>query len=149
MGTGAGLGVGVGGHNASVVSTASWGKPVLEQSERDTPGPEESGKVSRESSHDSEESGCDLNFAPRFASTVSVATPPGKQQLPRAAGIASPVKETPPGKSTGHSPHYLLPKASMSGHKSLIGKQRAVPERVKLTPNRPLASPDGYKIYTT
>jgi hypothetical protein len=149
MSMGAGLSAGVGGHNASVVSMASWGKPVPEQPERDTPGPEDSGKVSREGSHDSEESGCDLNFAPRFASTVSVATPPGKQQLPPAAEAISPMKETPVRSSTGQSPHYLLPKASMSGHKSLIGKQRAVPERVKLTPNRPLASPDGYKIYHT
>jgi hypothetical protein len=152
MGTsmGVGLSAGVGGHNASVVSMASWGKPVPEQPERDTPGPEDSEKVSREGSHDSEESGCDLNFAPRFASNVSVSTPPGKQQLPPAAELMSPLRETTSAKSNpGQSPHYLLPKASLSGHKSLIGKQRAVPERVKLTPNRPLASPDGYKIYNT
>ena len=60
---------------------------------------------------------------------------------------------TPPGKkkpaSHGAVPHYAQAKSVPAGHKTLIGKQRAVPERVKLTGNRPLTSVKGYDLYST
>jgi hypothetical protein len=40
-------------------------------------------------------------------------------------------------------------KSLPAGHKNLIGKQRAVPQRTKLAGNRPLTSNSGYNLYST
>jgi hypothetical protein len=153
---------GIGAHNASVLSAVSWGMPVHAS---ELPGPvaghhsehpsrddADHSKASRTGSRDSDESCC--GFEPRFDSAVSVtsATVPGK---PAAVTFAATATSTMSGaaelsaRPVSAQNHFMLPKSLPSGHKALIGKQRAVPERTKLTRNRPLASADAYKIYNT
>lgn len=74
------------------------------------------------------------------SSEYSLHTPPGKKKpLPAPAFHAS----------HGAVPHYAQAKSVPMGHKTLIGKQRAVPERVKLTGNRPLTTVKAYDLYST
>lgn len=133
---------GPGGHNASMMSYISWGQSVALGESGDSGDPERDVRsrgeaASKSSSRDDEgdDGACEINFAPRITLDTRPTAPsvtPGK---------------TAPVTVTSAAPHYAQPKSFIAGHKTMIGKQRAVPERVKLRLNRPLTSPDGYNIY--
>ena len=112
------------------------------------------GRFSQGDSRESEDGHCELNFAPRFDSALtSAVSSPGR---PTSALH----RHTP---NTNHhlsksqsQPHYLLPKSvpgkgttttGSTQKASIIGKQRAAPQRSKLTPNRPLASAEAFKVF--
>lgn len=132
------------GHNASMVSNISWGQSVFlgdsadsGDPERDTPS--RGGDTSKASSRDDGDDGaCEINFAPRISKE---SRPPVQSTPGRAANVTAASSVLSP------APHYAQPKSFPVGHKAMIGKQRAVPERVKLRKNRPLTSPDGYNLY--
>lgn len=149
----------------SVASAVSWGQPVPEQSSIHRTGSssshpedadEDAGSFGRPGSRDSNDSRCEGNRHPRFdpaVSSASIVRPgQGQGQGQAQARMGAGERSTVVGANLRRpsTAGAMLPRALPTGQKKVgpIGKQRAVPERVKLTPNRPLASPEGFKLYT-
>jgi len=84
--------------------------------------------------------------------SLHASPPPHVMSSHTLPGTKKTTSVTPAGKSLHHksqAPHYAQPKAHPVGQKTVIGKQRAVPERVRLTGNRPLTSVQAYDLYAT
>lgn len=150
---------GPGGHNASMVSNVSWGQSVYLGESGDSGDPAAAPAVAVASSRsgdansrdDDEGDAREINFAPRASSSTdsrqnqqSHQASKASQELPGKAASSSVCSPNP-------TPRYAQPKSLSlpTGHKAMIGKQVAVPERVKLRRNRPLTSPDGYNLYSS